>query len=162
MKLIITRHGIADNSKPDFERNLTEEGRIETVKQTRIIQSTGWRITDIRTSPLNRTVQTGSVIQSELSNLSGQNVKIIPEVRLSPGIDVTKIDDLITSYQTNDTAIWIFHMPDVARVAAYILNQPESQFYFTPGTMLALNLPVPAWKGRSMMIWMMQPEYMPD
>ncbi len=153
---------MADSGFPDSERNLTDAGRSDIAAQTRILHATNWNLTDIRTSPLKRALQTGQIVQSGLKNLSGQETELLVDERLSPGIDADSVDELLAGYLPNQAALWVFHMPDVAVVASYILGVRDSMVFFPPGTMMALNLSLPQWNRSPMLIWTIQPDYTPD
>ncbi len=159
MKLIIMRHAEAESPGlgGDFERRLTATGRADAARMARLLQSTGWSISEIRTSPLVRTRETGALLAENLPDSSAQPVV---ESRLEPGFDLDGALDLFTEVDANAVAVWVFHAPDVQRLSAALLGLRESAFYFSPGTMLALNLPVPSAAGRGMLVWKAQPEYL--
>lgn len=153
MKLIITRHGEAGMAASDESRELTERGRQDVAAMSGLLRNTGWRFTEVIASPLVRTQQTAAIINEEL-NGPGVNTGRW----LAPGIDAAACLDEINARDPNDAMIWVFHAPDVSRMAATLLQLPDQAFYFSPGTMLALNMPVPRPEGRAMLIWKMQPE----
>ena len=155
MKLIIVRHGEAETAINDFNRNLTSQGQADITKLTALIRATGWNIVEILTSPLVRTRQTADIIAREL----GSPISPTEEKALAPGVDMDEILGLLDREANSDAAIWAFHAPDVSRVAALFTGVPESHLYCPPGTMIALNLPLPAPEGRGMLVWKMQPEY---
>lgn len=162
MKLIIMRHAEAEapglvSGGGDFDRRLTETGRADAARMARLLQSTGWQVSEIRTSPLVRTRETGTLIAENLTNSPAQ-----PEVaaQLEPGFAMDGALDLFIEVDANAVAVWVFHAPDVQRLSAALLGLRESAFYFSPGTMLALNLPASQPAGRGMLIWKAQPEYL--
>ncbi|MEQ9365551.1 MAG: histidine phosphatase family protein [Leptospirales bacterium] len=170
MKLIIMRHAEAEPAGVvpgggDFERRLTPTGRSDVQRMTRLAAATGWRFQDIRTSPLIRTRETGALLGEHFVSLreTGATVSdptITSEARLEPGFDLDGALDLFTGMDSNAVAIWVFHAPDVQRLAAALVGVREDAFYFTPGAMLALNLNMPRPAGRGMIIWNAQPEYL--
>lgn len=162
MKLIIMRHAEAEPpglvpGGGDYERRLTETGRADAARMARLLNSTGWQVSEIRTSPLVRTRETGALLAE---NLQSQGVLPAVDSRLEPGFELNGALDLFTEVEANTVAVWVFHAPDVQRLSSALLGLRESAFYFSPGTMLALNLPVPRAAGRGMLIWSAQPEYL--
>ncbi len=137
----------------DARRELTDEGRADITRMTGILRRTAWKITEICASPLLRTRQTAAIIDE---TLGGPGVNTAPW--LSPGLKIATCLDEINARGPNDAMVWVFHAPDVGRVSAALLGLPETSFYFTPGTMLALNMPVPGPEGRVMLVWQLQPE----
>ncbi len=158
MKLVLIRHGEAENSFPDADRKLSEKGRFEIMMFSEILANTGWSFTEVRHSPLVRTTETASIIHTELKKRANANLDLIEDSVLSPGLDLDLALDRISNYEYSDAAVWIFHMPDVARVLSSLLGIPESSMYIQPGTMTALNLAVPNFQSKVMLIWMLQPD----
>ncbi len=159
MKLVLVRHGEANNEMDDSRRSLTEEGRNDIVRMTSLLHGTGWKFSEVRCSPVLRAAQTARQISESFRDYSGRELAIVEEHRLSPGVDPEGIKQMLTNYSPSDAAVWVFHMPDIARIASMILGLPDTSFYFPPGSMVGLNLPLPSFEGRSMLIWMGQPEY---
>lgn len=160
MKLVLARHAEAEDGMIDFDRRLTDRGITDIGKMAIQLAGTGWNFRDIRHSPLVRTSQTAKIVQERLEMNTEIMVPIYEERKLSPGFPVADVvPDLLSEYEYKDAALWVFHAPEVSIVASHILGLPERCFYFPPGAMLALNLSLPVYQERSMLIWMMQPEY---
>lgn len=159
MKLILTRHGEAENGTVDHLRNLTETGIKDIRNQGNLLIHTGWKFSHILTSPVTRANQTAMLFQETLSSRF-PNLEVEEEANLAPGVNLDSFDDVISRFSVHDVVLMAFHMPDVARIASYITGMSETHFYFTPGAMLALNLPLPVYQSRGMLIWMYQPEYL--
>jgi phosphohistidine phosphatase SixA len=131
----------------------------------RLLAATGWAITRIRTSPLVRTCESGAILSEGLREFRANSElplapEVITEKRLAPGFDLDTALQILDEHQSNDVAVWIFHAPDVQRLAAELVGLRESAFYFTPGSMLALNLPLPQPAGKALLVWEAQPEYL--
>lgn len=160
MKLVITRHGEAGNALIDSDRQLTTRGYHDLNRQTCHLNGCGWKFTDIRCSPVLRARQTAESIAKNYKFHSGMNLEVHAEKALSPGFIIEDAVELLQYYSQSDSSIWVFHAPDVIRLSSYLLGLSESAFYFPPGAMIGLNLPLPVVKGRSMLIWMLQPEFL--
>ena len=158
MKLIIVRHGEAGPSADDFNRVLTPRGRDDIAMMSALIRSTGWTIGRIACSPLVRARQTADVLAERLNHSAGTEVSH----SIAPGFQPDGAAAELDAGGGSEAHIWCFHAPDVARMASYLTGLSDGGFYFTPGTMLALNLPSAAPDGRSLIVWKMQPEFMRD
>ena len=154
MKLIITRHGEAESGAVDSQRKLTAKGEQDMARMGKLVRATGWNFVETLSSPLVRARQTAKIIAEQLGGLPVNEGK-----DLSPGFDPHTTAGALDRYDATQAAVWVFHAPDVARLASYLTGLPESGFYFPPGGMVALKLPLPAVQGRSLMIWKMQPEF---
>ncbi len=159
MKLLIMRHGEAEPGIDDFQRRLTDTGRSDVARMGRFIAGTGWKVGEVRTSPLARTKETGDQLTRSLANAGGGNPRLSEEPRLAPGFAIDDALDIFDELDANSVSIWIFHAPDVMRLAGALTGLREGGFYFTPGSVLALNLPFPRPTGRGMIVWQLQPEY---
>lgn len=153
------RHGEAEPGIDDFQRRLTDTGRSDVARMGRFIAATGWKIGEVRTSPLVRTKETGDLLSKSMAAAGAGTPRLSEEQRLGPGFDIEDALDLFDEIDANSVAVWVFHAPDVMRLAGSLTGLRESGFYFTPGSVLALNLPLPRPTGRGMIVWQLQPEY---
>lgn len=157
MKLVIVRHGDAEPaSGRDFDRNLTDRGRNDIAKMCELLRATDWRFSEIRTSPLVRARQTSEIISNEIKKFGFHIAPVVDEA-LSPGLDLESLMSNLTDTSSN-ASIWIFHAPDLQKFISYLVSIPESALYMTPGTMAGLNLISGSPAGRSMLVWIAQPE----
>ena len=157
MKLIIARHGEADNNMDDSRRELTDLGRSDVATLSRIIKNTGWDVAEVRSSPVLRAQQTAEIIAE---TLSFEKENIITENVLRPGVIPDEALGLLENTGSSNAVVWVFHAPDVSIVSSFFTDIPDSRFYWPPGTMLAMNLSASNQQGRAMPIWIIQPEYM--
>ena len=155
MKLIIARHGEAESGNDDFHRNLTDRGRADVARVTGLIRATGWNVTEIRSSPVLRAQQSAAIIAETLGGFSVQT-----EPALAPGLDLDQAIEMLDVEPNSNAVVWVFHAPCVSRLASHLTGLAESCFYFPAGTMMALNLPLPAPVGRSILCWAIPPEFL--
>lgn len=163
MKLIIVRHGDAQNSITDEDRALTEEGRRDILLMSWLIRATKWKFSKILCSPLLRTRQTAEIIAENIPGELTYQVEECLKCGFSPQqalelIEQSSKERLLNNTQS-EAEIWVFHAPDVAHVASCLTGLNENSFYFPPGAVLALNLPPFQPEGRSLLIWKLQPEF---
>ncbi len=157
MKLILARHAEAESGTDDFARNLTEAGRADARRMGHLIAATGWKLAGIKHSPLVRARQTAEVLAETL----GKSDLMREETSLSPGVNPEAAGSKLLEYGANDVILWVFHAPDVNRFASYLLGVAERALYVPPGTAIALNVSLPPAAGNAVLIWAMQPEYIP-
>ncbi len=155
MKLLLVRHGEAEAGPVDAERALTALGRADIARVARIIEATGWNVAEIVSSPLRRTVESGRILSETLS----AHPALRSDGALAPGVSTEPILRLLEGVPPSDAIVWVFHAPDVQRVASLMTGLPDSGFYFTPGTVVALNLPLPRPVGKSLIVFALPPEF---
>lgn len=156
MKIALIRHGEAENTSPDEQRQLSQEGRADIISLGRFLKGTGWTFQNVYHSPLTRTLQTASILSEALD--CGHD----PWTVLRPGASPEGVAAELLSLKASEAAALVFHMPDVARIAAYFLGSSDSSFYIPPGTVLGINLPARPAPGSGLLLFALQPEFWAD
>lgn len=150
VKIILIRHGEAEQGRPDSERNLTSNGRNDIRRLAALLKASDWDYKEVRHSPVLRARMTADILANTLG------IPAVNEKRLSPGMDIEPMVDDILS-ECENVSLWVFHMPDIAAVASYFTGLRSSQLYIPPGSILALNVN-PSLPSASMLIWALQPQ----
>ncbi len=161
MKLILMRHAEAIPGGDDFKRPLSRTGEEDAQRMASLLIATSWKIDELRASPLVRACQTRDIILKQLKKEQQTTIaKVDP--RLKPGFSQKLCIDILHEIEEEEMegSVWIFHAPEVAQIAAYLVGMREENFYFTPGCMMALNLPIPNPVERALPIWQNQPQYL--
>ena len=158
MKLILMRHAEAEpaGAGQDSERALTTEGQAMARRMGKLLLDTGWKLREIRHSPLVRTTQTAQ----HVSEAFATRPDVISEKRLAPGSGPGEATELLSNADPNDVLLWVLHAPDIAGIAAFLTGASATGYFFSPGTMLALMVP-PAGPGSALQVWHLPPEYLP-
>lgn len=134
MNLYIVRHGHADGTSPDSERNLTDFGRSKLIDVMTTWKTYIDKIDLIFTSPYKRSVETAKIIHKNF------NVKkeIIKDRTLQPGI---RISDVIATFSALDEEdiLLVGHMPDVSDLVAELVAPTSFGYPFSPGTLAAIE-----------------------
>ena len=117
------------------------------------LKGTGWKFQKVFHSPLVRTHQTAKILAGAL------DCEHDPWTVLRPGASPEGVAGELLSLKANDVAALVFHMPDVARIAAYFLGGSDSSFYIPPGTVLGMNLPAHPAPGSGLLLFALQPEF---
>ncbi len=153
MKIALIRHGEAENTHPDEQRQLSTEGKQDIMSLGAFLKGTGWQFQKVFHSPLVRTYQTASILAQSLS------CETDPWTVLRPGASPEGVSAELHTLKPGEAAALVFHMPDVARIAAYFLGSSDSSFYVPPGTVLGINLPARPAPGSGLLLFAMQPEF---
>lgn len=156
------RHAEAAPGDDDDSRALTAQGRSDASRMARLLSGCHWGMLHIRHSPLLRATQTAEIVAQTLSKLNGKAPQPETDSRLKPGADIEDYETIFYEDRAGGCNLWVFHSPEVMQVAAWLTGLRDSGFYFTPGSMLALNVPQPNPAGRAMVVWQAQPEYLRD
>lgn len=114
-EIYILRHGKAEEinesqSKSDFDRKLTEEGKIKTKKLGSLINKIEKELEIILTSPFLRAKETAEIIASSLENKA--ELKTVDF--LSSGTSLQEISKgLISEYSNHKKLMIVGHAPDL-------------------------------------------------
>ncbi len=112
MHLYFFRHGIAhpaDATTPDFERELTPEGRQRTQQAAEQIKAWGIDLDQLYTSPLIRARQTADILGATL----GIAVQVRDEVGL--GFDLQSVAALTRDVDQAGAVLFVGHEPDLSQ-----------------------------------------------
>ena len=134
MKLVIMRHAEAVSGNFDQNRPLTSKGQQDANKIGQLLAQTGWQWAFVRSSPVERAKQTAAILTGIL------NCKHEIAPYLSPGVSPVQFENSLGDDIGSKAMVCVFHMPDIAQVAGYILGADSSRFYLPPGSALAINL----------------------
>ena len=151
MKLVLMRHAEAADLTTDGERYLTEKGHNDAKNMGRVLKNCNWQWLEVRTSPLLRARQTADHVASGL----GMTAKV--DSLLKPDVIIQKFKESLGSLDHSSALLCVFHMPDVAILAAHFLEIDDSRFYIPPGSAIGLNL---ASRGSCLQVFHYQPDFL--
>ena len=153
------RHAEAEAGPNDRERALTTDGREDIKHLARFVTASGWTIGDLRSSPLKRACQSRELLQEELGRWGAlaQNFSQSTDDRLQPGFRQEEAMEILGEIAPEACSLWIFHAPDIAYISSFFTNVKADNYYFTPGSMLALNLNAQDISLIAMHLWHCQP-----
>ena len=149
MKLYLLRHGKADWpnwNKPDDERPLTEEGKVQVAAVARRLAR--FEIAPaIFTSPLPRASQTADIAGKHLK----QKVRVDPLLR--PGFDAGKLKKLLKDF-SGDSLMIVGHEPDFTRT---IFQLTGGQTKLSKAGVALVQLEPDSMKGE--LRWLVPPKF---
>lgn len=160
MKLIISRHGEAENNSItglDKDRPLSDKGRADILKMSQFIKHTPLKVNRIYHSPYLRTCQTADIYAESLGIID----HIEPLSDLAPAGDSSNMLSSFCKFSNSDTILVVGHNPDVSYlVAKLVMNEAlASSFVFCPGATVAINVArEKLCKGQ--LVWMVSPDFL--
>ncbi len=121
MLLALLRHGVAEDAGPDTDwrdepRALTDAGRRKMEHASRGIAALGLDVNVLLTSPLARCRQTAEIIAQALA------VDAASDARLSPGLDLAVLVDVLDEHANAETVVVCGHQPDLSTVTAGLIG----------------------------------------
>ncbi len=137
LDLVLVRHGEAETGGNDAERGLTTAGRRAVRMLSADMQSRRLSPVVIRTSPFRRAHQTAETIFSALPEPG----PVLDTNLLASGTRVKEMLQLLRAEKPGTSTVWVGHMPDVGRMAAFLLGRP-GEVAFKAGSALALRIDV--------------------
>ena len=149
MKLYLLRHGKADWpnwNKPDDERPLTEEGKVQVAAVARRLARLEIEPA-IFTSPLPRASQTADIAGKHLK----QKVRVDPLLR--PGFDAGKLKKLLKDF-SGDSLMIVGHEPDFTRT---IFQLTGGQTKLSKAGVALVQLEPGSMKGE--LRWLVPPKF---
>ncbi len=141
MDLYIIRHAWAghygDPQWPDDSlRPLSDEGRQRFAQMVHKLVKRGFAPELIATSPMLRCVQTAELAAEGLSG----NAEVVELDELMPGGDLETLLSWTTAQAHQHQQIaWVGHAPDVGRLAAELIGDPDRWIRFAKGAVAAIR-----------------------
>ncbi|MCH8498721.1 MAG: histidine phosphatase family protein [Marinobacter sp.] len=135
MQLIIMRHGEAGMNANDFDRELTERGRLASAKVARDIAASPWRPKLIWSSPLVRARQTAAIVSEVL------NCPVVLKDHITPDDDPGDCLNLLLDAQV-DRLMIVSHMPLVGALSTLLVDGHRRGLPFMTSEAVMLDLPI--------------------
>lgn len=151
MKLVLMRHAEAVDKAENGERPLTAKGLRDAEKMAKLLRLTGWEWSEVRCSPVLRARQTAEHTAPML------HAPYRTDPILQPGVTPEQFLESVGNGYQSSAQLCVFHMPDIAYVASHILGVDSSRFFFSPGSVLAINMAVR--RSDCMQIFQYQPDF---
>ena len=126
MKILIVRHGIAEESARggDRERALTEEGKKKMKEAAEGFAHLELEIDKIYSSPLVRAIQTAEILAKAI----GYKGTIEKMEELSPAYSPKDAMDRLRSLKKIETLALAGHEPNCSELASHLLGEAEVEF----------------------------------
>jgi phosphohistidine phosphatase len=154
--LYIIRHAWAaepgDVAWPDDRlRPLTANGRRRFAKLIKTLVGRGFAPELIATSPLVRCRQTAEIVAKAVPG----KPKIVQREELAPGSDLEGLLGwtILQSDHCGQLA-WVGHAPDVGRLAATLIGQPEGLLRLAKGGVASIRFDGPPKAGAGELWWL--------
>ena len=154
MRLFILRHGIAEDAGGtigEYDRALTEEGRVQLQQITQAMQRLGIKPDIVLTSPLVRARQTADIVASAL----GSTVESADE--LQPGCTLDSVQRLLRRY-AHETIMIVGHEPDLSSLAARLINADERGIVLKKAGLIRIEIDGRPQAGRGRLSALLTPK----
>ncbi|MBL0953891.1 MULTISPECIES: phosphohistidine phosphatase SixA [Leptospira] len=158
MKIILVRHGEAENSTPtisDSQRELTDKGRSDIHKIGKFIKNSSLSVKQVYYSPYTRTKHTAEILSEELK----YNGEMVASDDLAAGRGCTDIISCLVNFSNSDTVLLVGHNPDITYFAAKLLGNSSvaENLVFQPGSTIAINVAREKF-NHGQIIWAISPD----
>jgi phosphohistidine phosphatase len=155
MDLYVIRHAWAAERGPqwpdDDMRPLTHEGKERFAQVMVKLAGRGMRPEVVATSPLVRCVQTAQLLAAGIPD----EPDIIELDDLRPGSNLEGLLAWTTRQSRKHQQIaWVGHSPDVDRMAAALIGQPDGLVRFAKGGIAAIRFDGPLELGSGELQWL--------
>lgn len=143
MRLLLLRHGIAQDAGPDTgwrdePRALTARGIARMQEEARGMAALGVRADAILTSPLVRCRQTAEIVAAAI----GGGVR--EDARLRPGADLDLVEDILLEHPDAGSVLLCGHQPDLSQLVAALTGGGSAEFRKGSLAILEVASPRPA------------------
>ena len=139
MELYLIRHADAERKtlqKSDFERELTESGKIEFAESVKNWKNLIRKFDKLISSPYKRAVQTAEIVK-EIYKFEAE---IIEDERLSSGCDTKYVVEMLNEYDDDKIAIF-GHEPDFSQHVSSLISSSGAMINFKKGAVAKISFP---------------------
>ena len=156
MDLYIIRHAWAghygDPEWPnDFERPLTEEGKVRFAKVVRKLVERGFAPEIIATSPLIRCRQTADLVAAGVPG----DPPVVEREELEPGSDLeAMLHWTVEQAETHNQIAWVGHAPDVSHLTCDLIADGRVWIRFAKGATAAIRFDDVLHPGEGELRWL--------
>ena len=156
MDLYIIRHAWAghygDPEWPnDFERPLTEEGKVRFATVVKRLVERGFAPGIIATSPLVRCRQTAELVAAGVPG----NPPVVKREELEPGSDLeAMLHWTAEQAEAHDQIAWVGHAPDVSHLACDLIADGRVWIRFAKGATAAIRFDEVLQPGHGELRWL--------
>lgn len=149
MNIFILRHGQAEPQQTSDEvRELTEKGRLDTVRIMKSRLGDLKSITQIWASPLVRAQQTAHIAASYFPSLSVMTTELI-----IPEADPFAVMSWLQAMEQGSSTLLVSHQPLVGELLNRLCGKPAGFYPMGTSSLAAVNLPVVA-TGMGELAWL--------
>jgi phosphohistidine phosphatase len=127
LRIGLLRHGIAESdaqADSDFERQLTEEGRLDIERVLDVLAGWSWQPGAILHSPLVRTTQTADHVSARYPA-----IPVVPTDALALGF----FDAILQAASRHEEPLLVGHEPTMGNLTGRLLGAPTGAVRFERG-----------------------------
>lgn len=145
MELFILRHGDAEKGYPDSQRQLSDQGRQQVIKQAQQHSQSLATIESVITSPLIRAGQTAELVISQAS------IHCQPQIAdcLLPNAQVARVEQLLEK-NNSQRLLLVGHLPLLDQLINYFVGDSVARMATASLASLSMNH---AYRGLATLNW---------
>jgi len=155
MNLYLVRHSISENisiDKKDFDRELTEEGKIVINKTSEAWKNYVGNVDVVLTSPLKRAIQTAEIISSNLQD----RYHVVKDNNLGTGSKTSDLIDLLISLEYKNVIV-VGHQPDLSYHINNFCGTGSFNLAFPPASLAKIEFENRIKYGNGRLIYFIPP-----
>ena len=123
MELTFVRHGEAESfAASDDARGLTEKGRTQVSNVAKHLKKSGETFDCILSSPIKRAKETAEIF----AEVFEVGPKWTSDPRLSPGSDLSQIQEIVKEIPDTNHFLFVGHAPDFGNIGADLLGLAQT------------------------------------
>jgi phosphohistidine phosphatase len=157
MRIYILRHGIAEDASPrtpDFQRELTEEGRRKLTGVLRLARRAGVQPELVISSPLVRAVQTGEMAREVLK----VEAPVQETQTLVPEGSPRNVWEELRGLRNLEAVLLAGHEPLLSTLTAWLLGAPELQVHMGKAALVSIEMDQFRGDPHGVLRWMVTPK----
>ena len=155
MMLFFLRHGQAGHNFPtDFERELTDEGKLASTNVGKFCAEMNIHFTQAFVSPLVRAKQTAKAVLKKLPE-----IKLIETEFLTPESDPENLFELLGAYSNDSKILLVTHEPFVSSCISTLIGGTETiHIVMKPATIACVETNGSPVRGKGTLRWHITPQ----
>jgi phosphohistidine phosphatase len=141
--LFLMRHAQAEWENPgisDYDRQLTEQGRLQAEQIAQRLQAQQTRLDVIYTSPAIRTLDTAKIMAKQFQ-IAEHHIIIEQQLYQAQVHDLLAV--LAEIEEVHENALMVGHNPSVSDTVSYLCNQPSTRL--PPATVVGMQVDKSSW-----------------
>jgi phosphohistidine phosphatase len=156
MRLYFLRHGDAELSGSDSDRNLTTEGITEAECASRAIRVLKLSFTAILSSPLVRARQTSDIVAKQFPTVSVQAFE-----HITPTSDPQNLFRELRSFPRDSRILLVSHEPFISHcIASLVSGIAEPRISIKKASLACVEVGSPIQRGAGIFLWLLTNEQM--
>jgi phosphohistidine phosphatase len=155
VKIYFLRHGEAErNAASDFDRELTEQGEVDSRNIGLFCVKSKIHFTYIFASPITRAMQTARLVADQLPHAPIEETEF-----LTPNSDPKNLFNHLRSLTNESRILCVTHEPFASTCISTLISGSEStHIVMKAGSLACVETDGPPTRGNGKLLWVVSPE----